>query len=254
MVAKRGRRLGSRRDPRRSLPSRRRPSAQGTGVQQCGPPHARPDLRCRGDGSVEAITREVDHDVLLRCGRTAIVMAEAWHRAPRDWIGSVERCGSSLFHILNGLSPADRQVDLARLETAVRTLDADILALEEVDQNQANAPIVLTSPPWWPRPWAPMVHRSSTSLDGTPGRAGWWRSRGRPISVSRDHAAVALPRRGAGRCSGARASVRTSRFPVPGAAPPRCRSAKSHVLALDEARLHVWRIGPQAALPLRSGR
>jgi endonuclease/exonuclease/phosphatase family metal-dependent hydrolase len=37
-------------------------------------------------------------------------------------------------NILHGRSPADGLVDLTRLADAVRTLDADVLALHEVDR------------------------------------------------------------------------------------------------------------------------
>jgi endonuclease/exonuclease/phosphatase family metal-dependent hydrolase len=75
------------------------------------------------------------------------------------------------FNILNGLSPADRQVDLARLETAVRTLDPDILALQEVDQNQPRSHRVdLTA--LVAEAMGAHDHRFVASLDGTPG-ARW---------------------------------------------------------------------------------
>lgn len=40
------------------------------------------------------------------------------------------------FNILNGRVPTDQHVDPAGLTAAVRSLDADVLALQEVDQNQ----------------------------------------------------------------------------------------------------------------------
>lgn len=40
------------------------------------------------------------------------------------------------FNILNGRVPTDQHVDPAGLAEAVRLLDADVLALQEVDQNQ----------------------------------------------------------------------------------------------------------------------
>lgn len=40
------------------------------------------------------------------------------------------------FNILNGRVPSDQHVDPAGLAAAVRRLDADVLALQEVDQNQ----------------------------------------------------------------------------------------------------------------------
>jgi endonuclease/exonuclease/phosphatase family metal-dependent hydrolase len=43
------------------------------------------------------------------------------------------------FNILHGRSPADGQVDVARFDRAVRSLDADILALQEVDRAQERS-------------------------------------------------------------------------------------------------------------------
>ncbi|WP_028635974.1 endonuclease/exonuclease/phosphatase family protein [Nocardioides sp. URHA0032] len=43
------------------------------------------------------------------------------------------------FNILHGRHPADDHVEPARLAQAVRDLDADVLALQEVDRNQARS-------------------------------------------------------------------------------------------------------------------
>ena len=43
------------------------------------------------------------------------------------------------FNVLHGRSPADDRVDLARFAAAVRELDADVLALQEVDRNQPRS-------------------------------------------------------------------------------------------------------------------
>ena len=43
------------------------------------------------------------------------------------------------FNILHGRSPADGRVDVDRLAAAVRTLDADVLALQEVDRDQPRS-------------------------------------------------------------------------------------------------------------------
>lgn len=43
------------------------------------------------------------------------------------------------FNILHGRSPADDAVDLDRYARAVRTLDADVLALQEVDRDQPRS-------------------------------------------------------------------------------------------------------------------
>lgn len=43
------------------------------------------------------------------------------------------------FNVLHGRSPADGRVDLDRFARAVRTLDADVLALQEVDRAQPRS-------------------------------------------------------------------------------------------------------------------
>lgn len=43
------------------------------------------------------------------------------------------------FNILNGRSPADDRVDVDRFADAVRELDVDVLALQEVDRNQPRS-------------------------------------------------------------------------------------------------------------------
>ena len=43
------------------------------------------------------------------------------------------------FNVLHGRAPADGRVDLGRFAAAVRTLDADVLALQEVDRDQPRS-------------------------------------------------------------------------------------------------------------------
>ena len=43
------------------------------------------------------------------------------------------------FNILHGRSPSDDRVDVERFAEAVRALDADVLALQEVDRNQPRS-------------------------------------------------------------------------------------------------------------------
>ena len=70
------------------------------------------------------------------CG--AVVVAVRCGRA--RWAGSV---GGAMriatFNVLHGVSLADGQVDTALLAEAVRALDADVLALQEVDRGQLRS-------------------------------------------------------------------------------------------------------------------
>jgi endonuclease/exonuclease/phosphatase family metal-dependent hydrolase len=43
------------------------------------------------------------------------------------------------FNVLHGRAPADGRVDLDRFASAVATLDADVLALQEVDRSQSRS-------------------------------------------------------------------------------------------------------------------
>ena len=53
-----------------------------------------------------------------------------------DYVGAVR---IATFNILSGRSPGDDQVDEERFRTAIRTLDADLLGLQEVDRNQPRS-------------------------------------------------------------------------------------------------------------------
>lgn len=75
------------------------------------------------------------------------------------------------FNILNGRSPADQQVHPNRFARAVKTLDADVLALQEVDRNQprsAGADLTHVAAEAMGAP----EHRFVAALAGSPG-ATW---------------------------------------------------------------------------------
>ena len=75
------------------------------------------------------------------------------------------------FNILHGRSPADGVVDLDRLADAVRLLDADILALQEVDRDQPRSHLAdLTAVA--AEAMGAVTHRFVAALSGTPG-ATW---------------------------------------------------------------------------------
>jgi endonuclease/exonuclease/phosphatase family metal-dependent hydrolase len=75
------------------------------------------------------------------------------------------------FNILHGRSIQDGVVDLDRLAAAVRTLDADILALQEVDRDQPRSHLAdLTAVA--AEAMGAVAHRFAAALSGTPG-ATW---------------------------------------------------------------------------------
>jgi endonuclease/exonuclease/phosphatase family metal-dependent hydrolase len=75
------------------------------------------------------------------------------------------------FNILHGRSPADDRVDLDRFATAIGDLDADVLALQEVDRDQPRSHLAdLTAVA--ADAMGADEHRFVASLAGTPG-ATW---------------------------------------------------------------------------------
>ncbi len=75
------------------------------------------------------------------------------------------------FNILHGRSPSDGLVDLPRLAAAVRALDPDILALQEVDRLQTRSQLAdLTAVA--AEAMNAVSHRFAAALSGTPG-ATW---------------------------------------------------------------------------------
>jgi endonuclease/exonuclease/phosphatase family metal-dependent hydrolase len=75
------------------------------------------------------------------------------------------------FNILHGRSPTDDRVDLDRFAAAVRTLDADVLALQEVDLDQPRSQLAdLTTVA--AEAMQASAHRFVAALAGTPG-ATW---------------------------------------------------------------------------------
>jgi endonuclease/exonuclease/phosphatase family metal-dependent hydrolase len=80
------------------------------------------------------------------------------------------------FNILHGRSPVDDRVDLDRFVDAVKELDADVLALQEVDRNQgrsANADLTSVAA----EAMGAAEHRFVAALAGTPG-ATWMAATG----------------------------------------------------------------------------
>ena len=75
------------------------------------------------------------------------------------------------FNILHGRSPADGLVDLDRFAAAVRSLDADVLGLQEVDRDQPRshgADLTAVAA----EAMGAVTHRFAAAITGTPG-ATW---------------------------------------------------------------------------------
>ena len=80
------------------------------------------------------------------------------------------------FNILHGRSPTDDRVDVPRFADAVKMLDADVLALQEVDRNQprsANADLTAVAA----EAMGADEHRFVAALSGSPG-ATWMAATG----------------------------------------------------------------------------
>ncbi len=81
------------------------------------------------------------------------------------------------FNLLHGRTPADGVVDLNRLTSAVRTMDADVLALQEVDRDQPRSHLAdLTAVA--AEAMGAESHRFVAAIAGTPG-ATWSAATGR---------------------------------------------------------------------------
>ena len=80
------------------------------------------------------------------------------------------------FNILHGRSPADDRVDVDRFAGAVRDLDADVLALQEVDRDQPRSHLAdLTTVA--AGAMGAVAHRFVAAIAGTPG-ATWMAATG----------------------------------------------------------------------------
>src|SRR6476620_2517271 len=74
------------------------------------------------------------------------------------------------FNILHGLAPGDGRVDPGRLAEAVRALDVDVLALQEVDRHQPRSGLAdLTEVA--AEAMGAVDHRFEPALLGTPGES-----------------------------------------------------------------------------------
>lgn len=91
------------------------------------------------------------------------------------------------FNLLHGRSPHDQVVDLDRLRTAIRLLDPDVLALQEVDRGQPRSHLAdLTAVA--AEAMGATAHRFVAALSGTAGAnwrpAGDWDSPGAAYGIA----------------------------------------------------------------------
>jgi endonuclease/exonuclease/phosphatase family metal-dependent hydrolase len=135
------------------------------------------------------------------------------------------------FNILHGRSPGDGLVDLARFAAAVRELDADVLALQEVDRDQprsGGADLTAVAAQAMGAP----EHRFVAALAGTPG-ATWSAATGEEQPGSAAYGVALL----------SRYPVRSwRRLPLPALRTPvplRVPSRKLPIVVRDEPRVAV---------------
>ena len=135
------------------------------------------------------------------------------------------------FNILNGRVPTDQHVDLAGFREAVRRLDCDVLALQEVDRNQHrsdNADLTAVAA----EVMGASDHRFVAALSGSPG-ATWVAATG---DEQPDAAAYGIALLSKYPVHGWRV-VRLA--PVPTRVPMRFRGQRRPVLVRDEPRVAV---------------
>jgi endonuclease/exonuclease/phosphatase family metal-dependent hydrolase len=135
------------------------------------------------------------------------------------------------FNILHGRSPDDGRVDLGRLASAVRELDADILALQEVDRDQprsGGADLTAVAA----EAMGAVDHRFVAALAGTPG-ATWAAATGEEQPGSAAYGVALL----------SRYPVRAwRRMPLPALRTPvplRVASRRMPIVVRDEPRVAV---------------
>jgi endonuclease/exonuclease/phosphatase family metal-dependent hydrolase len=135
------------------------------------------------------------------------------------------------FNILNGRSRADDQVDPTRFADAVKTLDADVLSLQEVDRNQPRSEYAdLTRIA--AEAMGAVEHRFVAALSGSPG-ATWMAATGDEQPDSAAYGIALLSRHPV-------SSWQVIRLPaVPVQVPMRFHGSRRPVLVRDEPRVAV---------------
>jgi endonuclease/exonuclease/phosphatase family metal-dependent hydrolase len=135
------------------------------------------------------------------------------------------------FNILHGRSPVDDRVDVDRYAAAVRALDADVLALQEVDRNQprsANADLTAVAA----EAMGAVEHRFVAALSGSPG-ATWMAATGEEQPDATAYGIALLSRRPVSSWE----ILRLGKPPTP--VPMRFNGSRRPELVRDEPRVAV---------------
>jgi len=135
------------------------------------------------------------------------------------------------FNILHGRSPVDDRVDIDRYAAAVRALDADVLALQEVDRNQprsANADLTAVAA----EAMGAVEHRFVAALSGSPG-ATWMAATGEEQPDATAYGIALLSRRPVSSWE----ILRLGKPPTP--VPMRFNGSRRPELVRDEPRVAV---------------
>jgi endonuclease/exonuclease/phosphatase family metal-dependent hydrolase len=135
------------------------------------------------------------------------------------------------FNILHGRSPVDDRVDIDRYAEAVWALDADVLALQEVDRNQprsANADLTAVAA----EAMGAVEHRFVAALSGSPG-ATWMAATGEEQPDATAYGIALLSRRPVSSWE----ILRLGKPPTP--VPMRFNGSRRPELVRDEPRVAV---------------
>jgi endonuclease/exonuclease/phosphatase family metal-dependent hydrolase len=165
------------------------------------------------------------------------MLARAAGDPPRS-VGTTRAMRLATFNILNGRAPGEEWVDPARLAAAVRDLDVDVLALQEVDRNlprSAHADLTAVAA----EAMGAVDHRFVAALSGSPG-ATWTAATGDEQPDSAGYGVALLSRHPV-------ASWEVVRLPaLPAPVPYRFHGRRLPQLVRDEPRVAV---GAQVETP-----
>lgn len=134
------------------------------------------------------------------------------------------------FNILSGRSPDEQRVDVGRYAESIRSLDADVLALQEVDRNQPRSEEVDLTAVAAEAMGAP-EHRFVAALNGSPGT--WIAATGEEQPDAAAYGIAVLSRYPVTGWEVVRLA------PVPGQVPMWWRGSRRPTLVRDEPRVAV---------------